>query len=107
MPLVRFTVDEDGTAIGRPVGRVGFMAVRSQRTPDWTIDGLDPGDPAAEVSTTTLKPWRIAENHEVRWAIGIRAPRCVWQHQPPSGNRKHHLCCFLLLQPSLLPVVHV
>lgn len=32
VPLVRFTVDKHGTATGRPVGRVGFMAVRSQRT---------------------------------------------------------------------------
>ncbi|MGB6161183.1 MAG: hypothetical protein WCF33_22560 [Pseudonocardiaceae bacterium] len=66
VPLVHFTVDEDGTATGSPVGRVGFMAMRSQRTPEWTLDHLDPEDPAAEVSTTTLKPWRVAESHDVR-----------------------------------------
>lgn len=98
VPLVRFTVDDNGTATGRPVGRVGFMAVRSQRTPDWTLDHLDPDDPAAEVSTTTLKPWRVAENHDVRWAIGTRVPCCVWEHQPPTDDRTHHL--LWLLDPS-------
>jgi protein-L-isoaspartate O-methyltransferase len=91
VPLVRFMVDEDGTAAGRPVGRVGFMAVRNQRTPEWTLDHLDPDDPTAELSTTTLKPWRVAKNHDVRWAIGTRVPRCVWEHQPPTDDRKHHL----------------
>lgn len=91
VPLVRFTVDGKGTATGRPVGRVGFMAVRNQRTPDWSLDHLNPDDPSAEVSTTTLKPWRVAENHDVRWIIGTRVPCCVWEHQPPTDNRKHHL----------------
>jgi hypothetical protein len=88
---VRLTVDGYGTATGRPVGRVGFMAVRGQRTPAWTLDHLAPEDPAAEVSTTTLKPWRVAENHDVRWAIGTRVTHCVWDHQPPAGDREHHL----------------
>jgi protein-L-isoaspartate O-methyltransferase len=95
VPLVRFTVDADGTATGRPVGRVGFMALRGQRTPTWSLDHLDPEDPAAELSTTTLKPWRVAENHDVRWAIGTRVPRCVWEHQPPIADRKHHLLWLL------------
>ncbi len=98
VPLVRFTVDKHGTATGSPVGRVGFMAVRSQRTPDWTLDHLNPEDRASEVSTTTLKPWRVAENHDVRWAIGTRVPRCVWEHQPPTDDRKHHL--LWLLDPT-------
>ena len=51
VPLVRFTVDHNGTATGRPVSRVGFIALRSQGTPDWTVDRLDPDDPTAEVST--------------------------------------------------------
>jgi hypothetical protein len=95
VPLVRFSVNEDGTATGRPVGRVGFMAVRSHRTPEWTIDHIDPNDPRAEVSTSTLKPWRVAENHDVRWAIGTRVPRCVWEHQPPTGDRRQHLLWLL------------
>jgi protein-L-isoaspartate O-methyltransferase len=96
--LVRFTVDAAGTATGRVVGRVGFMAVRSQRTPDWTLDGLDPDDPTAELSTTTLKPWRVAESHDVRWAIGTQVSRCVWEHQPPTDERTHHL--LWLLDPT-------
>jgi hypothetical protein len=95
VPLVRFSVNEDGTATGRPVGRVGFMAVRSHRTPEWTIDHIDPNDPRAEVSTSTLKPWRVAENHDVRWAIGTRVPRCVWGQQPPTGDRRQHLLWLL------------
>lgn len=98
VPLVRFTVHGEGTATGRVVGRVGFMAVRGQRTPDWTLDDLDPDDPTAELSTTTLKPWRVAENHNVRWAIGTRVPRCVWEHQPPTDDRAHHL--LWLLDPT-------
>ncbi|MGH3513558.1 MAG: methyltransferase domain-containing protein [Pseudonocardiaceae bacterium] len=93
--LVRFTVQDSGTATGKPIGRVGFMAVRSQRTRKWTIDDLDPEHPAAAVSTTTLKPWRIAENHDVRWAIGTRVLGCVWEHQPPTEERTHHLLWLL------------
>lgn len=96
--LVRFTVDKDGIATGQVVGRIGFMALRSQRTPEWTLAHLDPDDPAAERSTTTLKPWRIAENHNVRWAIGTRVPHCVWEHQPPTDDRTHHL--LWLLDPT-------
>jgi protein-L-isoaspartate O-methyltransferase len=88
--LMRFTVGENGTATGRPVGRVGFMALRSQRTPQWSIDHLDPDDTNAEVSTTTVKPWRVAENHDVRWAIGTQVPSCVWEHQPPAHDQTHH-----------------
>jgi hypothetical protein len=91
--LIQF--DEDGTATGSPVGRVGFMAMRSQRTPGWTLDHLDPEDPAAEVSTTTLDPWRVAESHDVRWAIGTRVRHCVWDHQPPTDDRMHHLLWLL------------
>lgn len=97
--LVRFIVGADGTtATGRPIGRLGFMAVRSQRTPTWSLDHLDPDDPTAEVSSTTLKPWRVAESHDVRWAIGTRVPNCVWEHQPPTGGRTHHL--LWLLDPA-------
>jgi protein-L-isoaspartate O-methyltransferase len=98
VPLVRFIVEDNGTATGRPVGRVGFMAVRDQRTPAWTLDHVDPEDPAAEVSTTTLRPWRVAENHDVRWAIGTRVAHCVWEHQPPTDDREHHL--LWLLDPT-------
>lgn len=96
--LMRFTVGENGTATGRIVGRVGFMALRSQRTPEWSIDHLDSDDRNAEVSTTTLKPWRVAENHDVRWAIGTQVPSCVWEHQPPANDRAHHL--LWLLDPA-------
>lgn len=95
VPLMRFAIEDDRTATGTPVGRVGFMALRSQRTLDWTPDHLDPEDPPAEVSITTLKPWRVAENHHVRWAIGTRVPSCVWEHQPPTDDRKHHLLWLL------------
>ncbi|MGH3871519.1 MAG: methyltransferase domain-containing protein [Pseudonocardiaceae bacterium] len=98
VPLVRFTVEDNGTATGRPVGRVGFMAVRDQRTPEWALDHLDPHDPTAEISTTTLKPWRVAENHDVRWAIGTRVTRCVWEHQPPTDGQDYHL--LWLLDPT-------
>lgn len=96
--LVRFRVEGGGIATGQPVGRVGFMAMRSQRTPGWALDHLDPDDPAAELSTTTLKPWRVAENHDVRWAIGTHVPHCVWEHQPPTQHRCHHL--LWLLDPT-------
>ncbi|GAA0645860.1 methyltransferase domain-containing protein [Kutzneria viridogrisea] len=88
--LVAFTVTGDGTAVGHPVGRLGFMAVRGHRTPAWSTDHLDPEDPAAEISTTTLRPWRIAETHDARWAIGTRVPDCVWEHQPPVPGRPQH-----------------
>ena len=96
--LVRLTVGADGTAIGGPIGRVGFMAARGQRTPPWSVAGLNPDDPSAEISTTTLKPWRVAESHTARWFIGTRVPSCVWEHQPPTEDRPHHL--LWLLDPA-------
>jgi protein-L-isoaspartate O-methyltransferase len=96
--LLRFVVGSDGTAVGTPVGQVGFMAIRGQRTPEWTVDHLDPDDPAADLSTTTLKPWRVAESHDVRWAVGTRVPNCVWEHQSPTVDRPDHL--LWLLDPA-------
>ena len=95
VPLVRFTVGSEGITTGHVCGRVGFMAMRSQRTPEWTVDHLNADDPAAEASTTTLKPWRVAESHDVRWAIGTRVSNCVWEHQPPTDGRSHHLLWLL------------
>jgi protein-L-isoaspartate(D-aspartate) O-methyltransferase len=93
--LVRFTVGREGTMVGQPVGRVGFMAARGQRTPDWSISELDPDDPAAEASTTRLKPWRVAQSHDARWAIGTQVHHCVWEHQPPTEHRAEHLLWLL------------
>jgi protein-L-isoaspartate O-methyltransferase len=89
--LVRLVLGPDGTATGRPIRRLGFMALRAQRTPYWTTDDLDPHDPDARISTTTLKPWRVAATHDARWAIGTQVPDCVWDHQPPANQRTEHL----------------
>ncbi len=35
---VRFTVTADGHTVGRPIGRVGFMAIRDHRTSPWDLD---------------------------------------------------------------------
>jgi protein-L-isoaspartate(D-aspartate) O-methyltransferase len=51
-PLVRFTVDADGRATGRPLSAVGFMPLRQQRTPyaDFSSVDFDGGD---VIETTT------------------------------------------------------
>jgi protein-L-isoaspartate(D-aspartate) O-methyltransferase len=97
--LVRIVVGDQGrTATGQPVGRVAFMPTRSQRTPRWTVADVDPDDPAADTSTTTLKPWRVAESNDARWAVGTQVPSCVWEHQPPTCGRPYHL--LWLLDPA-------
>lgn len=83
--LVRFAVDENGTATGRPIDRLGFMAVRSHRTPPWSRDHLDPDDPAAEDSTTSLKPpARSASMDPAGCGTRSRRPSA---HGQPTGNQ--------------------
>jgi protein-L-isoaspartate O-methyltransferase len=82
-PLVRFIVNEDGTATGHASSslRVGFMELRSHRlAASWAALQWD--DPAADVSFTDLAPWvpLLDENH--RWPIAVALPSCryeVWE----------------------------
>ncbi|HWR46493.1 MAG TPA: protein-L-isoaspartate(D-aspartate) O-methyltransferase, partial [Pseudonocardiaceae bacterium] len=89
-PLVRFTVGEDGTAIGRVVPtRVGFMELRAHRTPSrWRRLRWD--DPAADLTHSDLQPWTALLAEAPRWAIALAVPQCrydVWKRTPhrPHG----------------------
>ena len=89
-PLVRFTVDQDGTATGRAVStRVGFMELRAHRTPSrWRRLRFD--DPMADLSHTTLQPWTTLLAEAPAWAIAVAVPQCkfdVWERTPerPHG----------------------
>jgi len=95
-PLVRFTVDADGLATGRPVGAVGFMPLRQQRTPyaDLSGVGFDGRDHTGEVIQTTTPPWLVANTVDVRWAISTRIAPCRWGHRPPTATRGAHQLWF-------------
>lgn len=93
-PLVRFIVNEDGTATGRmvPMG-VQFMEVRSQRTARTPDDDFDWQDNTADRSTTKIKPWLMFSDIVSRWALGAALPSCrynmeenkyVWLRDPVS-----------------------
>lgn len=95
-PLVRFVVNEDGTATGRmvPLG-VEFMEVRSQRTPRTPDDGFDWTDDTADQETTTVRPWLMFSDIVSRWALAVALPSCrydmeenrfVWLRDPLSGS---------------------
>jgi protein-L-isoaspartate O-methyltransferase len=100
-PLVRFTVDDDGTAIGATVPMsVGFMELRDHRTP------REP-DPAAwltgdaDSSVSDLQPGALLFDPAARWALAVSLPSCrydieptnpdppceyAWLHDPLSGS---------------------
>jgi len=95
-PLIRFTVNDEGIAIGKPLTAVGFMPLRRQRTPYADLSSVDfngTGD-ATEISTTTTPPWLVANTIDVRWAISTRTEPCRWGHRPPTANRPHHQLWF-------------
>ncbi|MGI8311427.1 methyltransferase domain-containing protein [Saccharopolyspora hattusasensis] len=100
-PLVLWTVDEDGRAVGKamPMG-VGFMELRAQRTPTTTDTDLaawldNPGDE----STTDLDAKDMLSNPHSRWALAVAMPSCRydldhdddgenvwWLRDPMSGS---------------------
>ncbi|MGH3514129.1 MAG: methyltransferase domain-containing protein [Pseudonocardiaceae bacterium] len=114
-PLVRFIVNEDGTATGRmvPMG-VSFMEVRSQRTAATPVDDFDWRDDTADHRTTTIKPWLMFSDIVSRWALAVALPSCrynmgendfVWLRDPvsrswasvvPEGDRR-----FLIRQKGI------
>jgi hypothetical protein len=91
-PLVRFTVDDDGTATGRPICPVGFMPLRQQRTPYADLSHVD--FDGGEVIETTTQPWLVANTINVRWAISTRIEPCRWGHWPPTADRAAHQLWF-------------
>ncbi len=95
-PLVRFTVDDDGQAVGKPVNAVGFMPLRQQRTPYADLSGVDfdNRDQSCEVVETLTQPWLIANSVDVRWAISTRIAPCRWGHRPPTTERPQHQLWF-------------
>ncbi len=95
-PLVRFTVNGDGLATGRPVRAVGFMPLRQQRTPYADLSGVDFDDRnhTGEVIETKTQPWLVANTVDVRWAISTRIAPCRWGHRPPTTARAAHQLWF-------------
>ncbi|MCP2256743.1 Protein-L-isoaspartate O-methyltransferase [Streptoalloteichus tenebrarius] len=103
--LTAFTVHEDGTATGRPLGRVPAMPLRQHRTRRVDTASLPHGDPDARLARTGLKLWRVARTFDARWAIGAQVPDCHWWHEPPrDGGREHALW---LLDPVTSSWAHV
>lgn len=102
-PLVRFVVDDDGTACGHAVSwlQVAFMEMRSHRVSSAELASLRWDDATADVSSTDLAPWvpLLADDH--RWPIAVALPSCrydawertddrpfgiAWLHDPQSAS---------------------
>jgi protein-L-isoaspartate O-methyltransferase len=82
-PLVKFTVQEDGTATGRiqPMS-VGFMISRTQRQS--SVDDHDPRwlIAAEHVTTTQLDPAEVFRNEAVLWTVAMAVPHCRYNDDP-------------------------
>ncbi|MGQ0777501.1 MAG: hypothetical protein ACT4NY_24340 [Pseudonocardiales bacterium] len=94
--LVRFTVHPGGSATGHPVGKVGFMPLRAQRTPHADLPPVDIADQddTAVATQTTTAPWLVATTVDVRWAISTRIAPCRWGHRPPTATHPQHQLWF-------------
>ncbi|MCU1682471.1 MAG: pcm2 [Amycolatopsis sp.] len=85
-PLVRFVVGDDGTATGHAVTmRVGFMELRADRVT--SSAGMDAAwdDTTADVTGTTLSPWKPLLDLDHCWPLAVALPGCrydVWEKTP-------------------------
>ncbi|WP_246258224.1 methyltransferase domain-containing protein [Amycolatopsis anabasis] len=88
-PLVRFIVGDDGTATGRalPIG-VGFMELRSQRTPPmgsdfrWDADG-----DGVDQQVTDTCPSDLLDDSSARWALAVALPSCRYDVEDATDER--------------------
>lgn len=81
-PLVRFVVNDDGTATGRMATMgVAFMELRSQRTAWASDDAVD--ESASDVSKrpTECDPWLMFSQFASRWALAVALPSCEYDLQ--------------------------
>lgn len=87
-PLVRFVVQDDGTAIGRACDtRVGFMELRSQRAVGAGFAGLRWDDDSGDVTYTEVAPWRLLLTEDPRWAIAVAVPNCRYMAWEKTSER--------------------
>ncbi|TCO47341.1 protein-L-isoaspartate O-methyltransferase family protein [Actinocrispum wychmicini] len=78
-PLVRFVVNNDGTATGRMASMgAAFMELRSQRVA-WADDELI-DESAGDVSqrSTEHDPWLMFGQFAPRWALAVALPSCEY-----------------------------
>jgi protein-L-isoaspartate O-methyltransferase len=86
--LVSFTVNTDGTAQGRIVGRLAFMRLRDQRFRA-TIDGEHCDETTARRSRTTVAPYSVASEYDASLAIGMKVPNCTNIYLPTEDASDH------------------
>ncbi|WP_158886866.1 methyltransferase domain-containing protein [Amycolatopsis anabasis] len=89
--LMRFTVEANDTAIGKPVGVVAFMPLRQHRTSRANTDELAAEATEVRESVTRLRPWKVAETWDARWAVGLQVPGCAWHHERSEPDGQHVL----------------
>jgi protein-L-isoaspartate(D-aspartate) O-methyltransferase len=102
-PLVRWVVNDDGTAIGRTAPMsVGFMELRAQRSATTSDEDRVPwNDRAADFATTHIDASRVLSDPASRWALAVALPSCrydiedlpdgkpgdlVWLRDPLTGS---------------------
>jgi protein-L-isoaspartate(D-aspartate) O-methyltransferase len=83
--LLSLAVGEEGSAIGRIVGKAAFMDLRDQRVRRVSFADIEHQDRAVE-RTTHLHPYEITGDHDAATAIGIRVPRVRHIYQPPDAG---------------------
>jgi len=96
--LVSFTVNDDGTAQGRIVGRVAFMRLRDQRFRA-TIEDEHCDETTARRSRTTVAPYSVASDYDASLAIGMNVPNCT-NIDHPADNASDHAARLWFLDPT-------
>lgn len=98
--LVSLRVLPDGTATGRIVGNVAFMALRDQRGRRASLERDVTDVDQARTTVTELHPYELLGTYDASLAIGVQVPRCknivqthdglgdytVWFIDPWSGS---------------------
>ncbi|MGH3771385.1 MAG: rRNA adenine N-6-methyltransferase family protein [Pseudonocardiaceae bacterium] len=95
--LLALSVQPDGTAVGRIVGKTAFMAVRDQRVPRIRISDVVTDDSERHTDNRLSKrhPRWYVDSYETKTAMGIRVPRCKFRYTPPADDDPDGILWFL------------
>ena len=95
-PLVRLQISADGIARGHAVAmRVGFMELRSQRTPGASWSALRWDAPDVEAVRSDVDPFTALLSEASRWAIAVSVPSCRYDLEQRTPERGHGVAWLL------------
>jgi protein-L-isoaspartate(D-aspartate) O-methyltransferase len=89
-PLVRFLVTGEDTAVGHTVPMsVGFMEIRSQRTPATGDDEARWEDRDETSRLSDIDPWAVLGDSAARWAVAVAVPSCRYDLEDSTPERPY------------------